>query len=181
VAQVGGTDAITQIHVVNLLRANGIVARIPGGSVEYDVLTDRRDVSRGAALLRRDAERRGYFIRIDGESVRRGMSNRSNTISLPVLLPYGQARKALGQYLSCDLAKVLAVKKLRDISRDSPFVIAVNVREQQYLDDKFRFRMGYEVGVEMGKWPKEDHWLGSEVSFYVLDSGKGVADVVMGR
>ena len=144
VAAVSGVDAISQIHVRNLLLTHGIESRM-GGSVVYGIEVPSAKGAEAAKLLRTDAQLRRYYIFFAKNDViqPREYKERVTRSAVAAVLkqPDYPPTSALGRFLRSEQIQKLTAKY--------PYIASLKVYERAYLGAPHLLRTGYDVELDL--------------------------------
>lgn len=168
IANISGTDRISDIHIGNLLESNDIDCVIEG-SLLYGISVPPGKVEQATKLLRTDARKVGYYVWFGPDDVVKAaeakqLISRATVSSVLKKSEYG-ADTALGRFLRTKDVSKLTVKY--------PYIVSFDVRERQYLATAKTYSTGYDVEIELQK-SLDERADGYRGSYQVYDSGNRI-------
>jgi hypothetical protein len=144
VAAIAGNDEIAEIHIVNLLALKGIDCRIDT-LILGNISVPTPYAEKAREVLRQDAIEGGYYMIFpDGERLK---ARRGTVVELhqPISAVLDKEEFAA----STAIGKWLRSPEMATTFRQYPFVKSLEIRERQYLIDKYTMDVGYDVYVDL--------------------------------
>lgn len=169
IGAVSGIDPIAQIHITNLLLSHEIESAMEG-SLMYGVLVPPENAEKAVELLRTDALKLRYRVRLGNnevvEPVELKVVLRGISVSSALKNPEFGSETALGRFLRSEQIEQLTAKY--------PDIISLSVRKRQYLATPKRYETGYDVDIRLRNLV-QGRAQGSYYGFFrVYDGGRQV-------
>ena len=172
VAAISGIDVIAEVHVTNLLKANGIESEIEG-SVVYGVAVPKENANRAVDILMADVLERPYWIRIG-----RGLYKDMVTQPFQVRWVERQIDDWYGNVLASgecadatELEAVLRHEEVRRAAQNYGYVLWIRTWERKYMNSEGILTVGYDVELELRRDQDRGIW---RHRFQVMDGGAQV-------
>ncbi len=144
IADIWGTDRISEVHLYNLLASKEIECEIQG-SILYGVSVPKQKAEEAIRVLREDVKKRAYWLRLSVEDHPK-VAERTPVVKQ---LPIAQVLTRLEFAKDKPLGQLLRSPDLSAKLKTYPFVESLCVREREYLASRDKTDIGYEVEIEL--------------------------------
>lgn len=162
VADVGYDDQIIQRHVVNLLLARGIKARLAGGTLGIYVEVPPGSEAKAIPILRQDATKRRYFVQfgtddlIEAEKPKKLLSH----------VPFKAVLKQPAFSRRTPLGRFLRRRDIYKYATQFPTIDSLEITERRYLATPHTLRTAYKVNITL----RSTQYKPGEQTIFVLET-----------